>query len=35
MERDQTIGPIISYADRFAREVRRTVQQVIGLQRAD
>lgn len=35
MERDQTIGPIISYADRFAREVRRTVQQVIGLAPAD
>jgi hypothetical protein len=35
MERDETIGPIVSYSDRFAREVRRTVQQVIGLAAAD
>lgn len=31
MERDQTVGPVISYADKFAREVRRTVRQAIGL----
>ena len=31
MERDQTVGPVISYAEKFAREVRRTVRQVIGL----
>jgi hypothetical protein len=31
MERDQTVGPVISYADKFEREVRRTVRQVIGL----
>ena len=32
MERDQTMGPVISYADRFAREVGRTVRAVIGLE---
>ena len=31
MERDQTTGPVISYSDRFAREVGRSVRQVIGL----
>jgi hypothetical protein len=31
VERDQTTGPVISYADRFAREVGRTVREVIGL----
>lgn len=31
LERDQTTGPVISYADRFAREVGRTVWQVLGL----
>jgi hypothetical protein len=25
MERDETIGPLVSYADRFAQEVGRTV----------
>ena len=25
MERDETVGPLTSYADRFAREVGRTV----------
>ena len=32
VERDQTTGPVISYADRFAREVGRTVREVIGLE---
>ena len=31
MERDQTTGPVLSYSDRFAREVGRTVRAVIGL----
>ena len=31
LERDQTTGPVISYADRFAREVGRTVHEVLGL----
>ena len=31
MERDQTTGPVISYSDRFAREVGRSVREVIGL----
>jgi hypothetical protein len=31
LERDQTLGPVISYADRFRREVGRTVHQVLGL----
>jgi hypothetical protein len=31
LERDQTTGPVISYADRFAREVGRTVHAVLGL----
>jgi hypothetical protein len=31
VERDQTTGPVVSYADRFAREVGRTVREVIGL----
>ena len=31
VERDQTTGPVISYSDRFAREVGRTVREVIGL----
>jgi len=25
VERDETVGPVVSYADRFAREVGRTV----------
>jgi hypothetical protein len=30
LERDETIGTLSSYADRFAREVGRTVQEVLG-----
>src|SRR5258708_13064453 len=33
MERDETVGPLTSYADRFLREVGRTVGQVLGLDR--
>ena len=32
VERDETIGAVPGYADRFAREVGRTVQQVLGLE---
>jgi hypothetical protein len=32
MERDETVGPLTSYADRFAREVGRTVTAVLGLE---
>ena len=32
MERDETVGPLTSYADRFAREVGRTVGAVLGLE---
>lgn len=32
MERDQTTGPVISYTDRFAREVGRSVRAVIGIE---
>jgi hypothetical protein len=35
MERDQTTGPVISYSDRFAREVGRSVREVIGLEEPD
>lgn len=31
LERDETIGPFVSYADRFAQEVGRTVAEVLGL----
>jgi hypothetical protein len=31
MEKDETIGPLVSYADRFAREVGRTLRQALGL----
>lgn len=31
MERDETVGPLISYADRFRREVGRTVYEVLGM----
>jgi hypothetical protein len=31
MERDETIGSIVSYADRFAREAGRTVLEAVGL----
>ena len=30
MERDETIGPLVSYADRFASEVGRTVDEAAG-----
>jgi hypothetical protein len=32
LERDETIGPVMSYADRFARQVGRTIFDVIGLE---
>jgi hypothetical protein len=32
MERDETVGPMLSYADRFALEVGRTVRQALGLE---
>ena len=32
VERDETVGPLTSYADRFAREVGRTVGAVLGLE---
>ena len=35
MERDETMGPVMSYADRFAREVGRTVHEIIGLRDRD
>lgn len=31
IERDESIGPVPGYADRFAREVGRTIRQVLGL----
>ena len=31
MERDQTMGPVISYSERFTREVGRSVREVIGI----
>jgi hypothetical protein len=31
MEKDESIGPIEGYADRFFREVGRTIWQVLGL----
>jgi hypothetical protein len=33
MERDETVGTLSSYADRFRREVGRTVLEVAGLER--
>jgi hypothetical protein len=33
MERDETVGPLTSYADRFLREVGRTVRQALGFDR--
>jgi hypothetical protein len=33
MERDETVGAAISYADRFAVTVGRTVQQALGMAR--
>lgn len=35
MERDETVGALISCADRFAEEVGRTVRQVLGLDPID
>jgi hypothetical protein len=32
MERDETIGPVVSCADRFAGEVGRSVREVLGLE---
>jgi hypothetical protein len=32
LERDETVGPLTSYADRFAREVGRSVGAVLGLE---
>jgi hypothetical protein len=34
LERDETVGPVISYAERFSREVGRTVEQTLGVARA-
>ena len=31
MERDETIGPIVGYADRFANEAGRTVLEALGI----
>lgn len=31
LEKDETVGPVISYADRFAREVGHTVQENLGV----
>jgi hypothetical protein len=31
LERDESVGPVISYADRFAAEVGRSVYEVLGL----
>jgi hypothetical protein len=30
IERDESVGPVISYADRFAREVGRSVGELLG-----
>lgn len=35
MEKDETIGPIPSYCDRFRREVGRTVEDALGLSTGD
>jgi hypothetical protein len=32
VERDETIGQVPGYADRFAREVGQTIRQVLGLE---
>jgi hypothetical protein len=32
IERDESVGPVISYADRFAREVGRTVSELLGIE---
>ena len=33
MERDETLGPVISWSDRFLREVGRPVHEVVGIRR--
>jgi hypothetical protein len=35
VERDETMGPVPGYADRFAREVGRTPQQALGLEQRE
>ena len=35
MERDESLGPMASYADRFYRAVGRTVHDAAGLERSD
>jgi hypothetical protein len=35
MERDESVGPIEGYADRFRREVGRSVRQTLGIDPAD
>ena len=35
MERDETVAGLSGYADRFAREVGRTVHQVLGFEEED
>lgn len=35
MERDETVGPVLSYCDRFAREVGRTIRQALSLDPMD
>lgn len=32
VERDETVGPVPGYADRFAREVGRSVKEVLGFE---
>jgi hypothetical protein len=32
VERDESVGPVVSYADRFAREVGRTVGELLGIE---
>jgi hypothetical protein len=32
LERDETVGPVMGYADRFAREVGRTIFETIGFE---
>jgi hypothetical protein len=32
IERDESVGPVISYADRFAREVGRSVAELLGIE---
>jgi len=35
LERDESFGPVVSYADRFAREVGRTAGEAMGLETGD